>query len=53
MSEKNLVTAIRDTLHDEMAADERIVLLGEDVGVRGRRLPGLRRASWTSSGRAG
>ena len=35
MSEKNLVTAIRDTLHDEIAADDRIVLLGEDVGARG------------------
>jgi 2-oxoisovalerate dehydrogenase E1 component beta subunit len=31
----NLVTAIRDALHDEMAADDRIVLLGEDVGARG------------------
>jgi 2-oxoisovalerate dehydrogenase E1 component beta subunit len=29
------VTAIRDALHDEMADDERIVLLGEDVGARG------------------
>ncbi|HEX6845131.1 MAG TPA: alpha-ketoacid dehydrogenase subunit beta [Actinomycetota bacterium] len=35
MTEKNLVTAIRDTLHDEIAADDRIVLLGEDVGARG------------------
>ncbi|MGH2680156.1 MAG: alpha-ketoacid dehydrogenase subunit beta [Actinomycetota bacterium] len=35
MSEKNVVTAIRDALHDEMADDERIVLLGEDVGARG------------------
>ena len=35
MSEKNLVTAIRDALHDEMAGDDRIVLLGEDVGKRG------------------
>jgi 2-oxoisovalerate dehydrogenase E1 component beta subunit len=31
----NLVTAIRETLHAEMAADERVVLLGEDVGTRG------------------
>ena len=31
----NLVTAIRDTLHDEMRADDRVVLLGEDVGARG------------------
>jgi 2-oxoisovalerate dehydrogenase E1 component beta subunit len=35
MSEKNVVTAIRDALHDEMADDDRIVLLGEDVGNRG------------------
>ena len=35
MTEKNVVTAIRDALHDEMVNDERIVLLGEDVGVRG------------------
>jgi 2-oxoisovalerate dehydrogenase E1 component beta subunit len=35
MTEKNLVTAIRDALHDEMAKDERVVLLGEDVGARG------------------
>jgi 2-oxoisovalerate dehydrogenase E1 component beta subunit len=32
---KNVVTAIRDALHDEMVADDRIVLLGEDVGNRG------------------
>ncbi len=35
MTEKNLITAIRDTLRDEMSADDRIVLLGEDVGARG------------------
>ncbi len=35
MSEKNVVTAIHDALHEEMAADERIVVLGEDIGVRG------------------
>jgi 2-oxoisovalerate dehydrogenase E1 component beta subunit len=35
VAEKNLVTAIRDTLHDEIAKDDRIVLLGEDVGARG------------------
>jgi 2-oxoisovalerate dehydrogenase E1 component beta subunit len=35
VTEKNVVTAIRDALHDEMAADDRIVLLGEDVGNRG------------------
>jgi 2-oxoisovalerate dehydrogenase E1 component subunit beta len=35
MSEKNVVTAIHDTLLDEMAADDRIVVLGEDVAARG------------------
>ncbi len=35
MTEKNVVTAVRDALHDEMEHDERIVLLGEDVGARG------------------
>jgi 2-oxoisovalerate dehydrogenase E1 component beta subunit len=35
MAEKNLVTAIHDTLQDEMRRDERIVILGEDVGARG------------------
>jgi 2-oxoisovalerate dehydrogenase E1 component beta subunit len=35
MTEKNLVTAVRDTLHDEMAADDRVILLGEDVANRG------------------
>ena len=35
MTEKNVVTAIHDALHDEMAADERLVVLGEDIAVRG------------------
>jgi len=35
VSETNLVTAIRDALHAEMAADDRVLLLGEDVGARG------------------
>ena len=35
MTEKNVVTAIRDALHDEMADDDRIVLLGEDDGEIG------------------
>ncbi|HEY6566941.1 MAG TPA: alpha-ketoacid dehydrogenase subunit beta [Actinomycetota bacterium] len=33
--ETNVVTAIRDALHDEMAADDRVILLGEDVANRG------------------
>ena len=44
MSEKNVVTAIRDALHDEMAEDERVVLLGEDVGAPRRRVPDHRTA---------
>jgi 2-oxoisovalerate dehydrogenase E1 component beta subunit len=35
VAEVNIVTAIKDTLHDAMAADERVVVLGEDVGIRG------------------
>src|SRR5262245_17913045 len=31
----SLIDAIHDTLRDEMRADDRIVLLGEDVGQRG------------------
>lgn len=32
---KSMIEAIHDTLRDEMRADERIVVLGEDVGQRG------------------
>jgi 2-oxoisovalerate dehydrogenase E1 component beta subunit len=35
VTEKNVVTAIRDSLHDVMAEDDRVILLGEDVGRRG------------------
>ena len=35
MSEKNLVSTIHDTLMDEMKRDDRIIVLGEDVGARG------------------
>jgi 2-oxoisovalerate dehydrogenase E1 component beta subunit len=35
MAEKTLVQAIHDTLWDEMKSDDRIVVLGEDVGARG------------------
>ncbi len=35
MTEKNVVTAIHDALHDEMASDDRLVVLGEDIGARG------------------
>ena len=35
MTEKNVVTAIHDALHDEMAGDERLVVLGEDIAARG------------------
>ena len=31
----SFIDAIHDTLRDEMRADERIVILGEDVGLRG------------------
>jgi 2-oxoisovalerate dehydrogenase E1 component beta subunit len=35
VAEKNLVTAIHDTLWDEMKADDRVLVMGEDVGARG------------------
>ncbi len=35
MTEKNVVTAIHDSLHQVMAEDDRVVVLGEDVGARG------------------
>ena len=35
MTEKNVVTAIHDTLHEAMVADDRVVVLGEDIAVRG------------------
>jgi 2-oxoisovalerate dehydrogenase E1 component beta subunit len=35
MAEKTLVQAIHDTLWDEMKSDDRVVVLGEDVGARG------------------
>ena len=35
MPEKNLVQAVHDTLFDEMKRDDRVMVLGEDVGARG------------------
>jgi len=35
MTEKNLIQTIHDTLWDLMKSDERILVLGEDVGARG------------------
>ena len=35
MAEKNVVQTIHDTLAEEMRRDERIIVLGEDVGARG------------------
>jgi 2-oxoisovalerate dehydrogenase E1 component beta subunit len=35
VTEKNVVTAIHDALREEMEADDRIVVLGEDVAARG------------------
>lgn len=35
MALKTMVEAIRETLADEMARDERVILLGEDVGAKG------------------
>ncbi|MEA2512545.1 MAG: 2-oxoisovalerate dehydrogenase component beta subunit, partial [Thermomicrobiales bacterium] len=33
--QKSLIEAIHDTLRDELRADDRVVILGEDVGQRG------------------
>ena len=38
MAEKTMVEAVRDAMFEEMKRDERIILMGEDVGA-GRRLP--------------
>jgi 2-oxoisovalerate dehydrogenase E1 component subunit beta len=35
MTEKNVVQTIHDTLWEEMTEDDRVVVLGEDVGARG------------------
>ncbi len=35
MTEKNIVQTVHDTLWDAMKADERVLVLGEDVGARG------------------
>ncbi len=35
MPEKNLVQAVHDTLFEEMKRDDRVIVLGEDVGARG------------------
>jgi 2-oxoisovalerate dehydrogenase E1 component beta subunit len=35
VAEKNVVQTIHDTLAEEMRRDERIIVLGEDVGARG------------------
>src|ERR671936_36330 len=35
MPEKNVVQTIHDTLWDEMHEDDRVLVLGEDVGARG------------------
>ncbi len=44
MAEKTMVEAVRDALHDEMKRDERVFVLGEDVGRGGvfRATEGLR-----------
>ena len=35
MTEKNIVQTVHDTLWDAMKLDERVLVLGEDVGARG------------------
>src|SRR5438445_1667788 len=35
MTEKNVVQTVHDTLWDAMKADDRVLVMGEDVGARG------------------
>src|SRR2546430_13000289 len=35
MTERNLVQAVRDALYEEMERDDRVCVLGEDVGRKG------------------
>lgn len=35
MAKKNVIQAIHDTMWDEMHRDERVIILGEDVGAKG------------------
>ena len=35
MAEKTIIEAIHEALDEEMARDERVMILGQDVGVRG------------------
>ena len=35
MAEKNVVQAVHDTMYEEMKRDDRVLVLGEDVGARG------------------
>jgi 2-oxoisovalerate dehydrogenase E1 component beta subunit len=35
MAEKTIIDAIKEALDEEMARDERVMILGEDVGLRG------------------
>ena len=35
MTEKNVIQTVHDTLWDEMKADDRVLVMGEDVGARG------------------
>src|SRR5947208_15905616 len=35
MPERNLVQAVRDALYEEMERDDRVCILGEDVGRKG------------------
>lgn len=35
MTEKNMIEAVRDAMYEEMKRDERVILMGEDVGEGG------------------
>ena len=45
MAELTLVEAVNDALHTELARDDSVLVMGEDVGRAGRRVPRDRRAA--------
>ena len=51
--EKTYIQAIRDGIREEMQRDERVMILGEDVGSQGRRVRGHRGAAEGVRGSAG
>ena len=53
MATLNVVQAVRQALDESMARDERVILLGEDVGLEGWRLQGHRGLAGKAMARSG